>query len=419
MPNSTVDTRSEEVQEIVGQVPSWIIRWGITAVFIFLVLILWISWFIRYPDVIKGEAIITTKVSPVELVAKQNGELVLLVSDEEFVHQNQAIGYINSSANFDEVIKLENYLHKGASHELEIFESLGEIQSYYNDYLLFNEWKHQLKFEPQLQEISHIKEQINNLNSLNQNLIAESSILKNEIKLLQENYRVDSTLHVQHVIASVEFKERTMVFLEKQRTLKNQEAKIINNAYQIEGLEKQVSALNADFNSVDASLENKLKSSKSALKNAISRWKNEVVFTAPIDGKVTYMSFLENNQYVQSGKSLFTILPHDQSFYAQVNLPIQSSGKVAIGQQVNIKLDNYPDHEFGMLVGSVEKISDIPSIGADEDKVFYRLLVDLPSGLITSHNKKLPNKHYLSGQMEVITQKRRVIQRVFSWAKHI
>mgnify|MGYP007019927609 FL=1 len=30
--NKDIELRSEEVQEVMGQVPAWIVRWGITAV---------------------------------------------------------------------------------------------------------------------------------------------------------------------------------------------------------------------------------------------------------------------------------------------------------------------------------------------------------------------------------------------------
>ena len=34
---------------------------------------------------------------------------------------------------------------------------------------------------------------------------------------------------------------------------------------------------------------------------------------------------------------------------ARLQFPIQNSGKIKEGQQVNIKLQNYPYQEFGML----------------------------------------------------------------------
>ncbi len=38
-------------------------------------------------------------------------------------------------------------------------------------------------------------------------------------------------------------------------------------------------------------------------------------------------------------------------------LPLQGSGKVHVGQRVHIRLNNYPDQEFGYVKGQVASIS--------------------------------------------------------------
>lgn len=42
---------SEQTQEIIGRPPSWIVRWGITVFFCVLLLVLTLSWTIKYPEV--------------------------------------------------------------------------------------------------------------------------------------------------------------------------------------------------------------------------------------------------------------------------------------------------------------------------------------------------------------------------------
>ena len=50
--NTRIEFRSEPVQEILGSVPSWIIRWGTSLFFVIIVLLLVGSWFFRYPEVV-------------------------------------------------------------------------------------------------------------------------------------------------------------------------------------------------------------------------------------------------------------------------------------------------------------------------------------------------------------------------------
>ena len=46
-----IELRSEEVQEVMGEIPSWIIRWGITLLTAVVLTLVIGSCFFRYPDV--------------------------------------------------------------------------------------------------------------------------------------------------------------------------------------------------------------------------------------------------------------------------------------------------------------------------------------------------------------------------------
>lgn len=49
-PTDNLHLRSEEVQEIIATPPAWLVRWGITIVFILICLVLFLSFLIKYPD---------------------------------------------------------------------------------------------------------------------------------------------------------------------------------------------------------------------------------------------------------------------------------------------------------------------------------------------------------------------------------
>ncbi len=50
---------SEEAQEIMGRMPSRLVRWGLACIFFIFLIILAISFFIRYPRTISGPVVIT------------------------------------------------------------------------------------------------------------------------------------------------------------------------------------------------------------------------------------------------------------------------------------------------------------------------------------------------------------------------
>ncbi|MEV4883665.1 hypothetical protein SAMN05660461_1403 [Chitinophaga ginsengisegetis] len=56
--NHSFETGSSEMEEIVGIIPPWIIRWGITVLFSIAMLTLAVSCFIRYPDTLNAQVVI-------------------------------------------------------------------------------------------------------------------------------------------------------------------------------------------------------------------------------------------------------------------------------------------------------------------------------------------------------------------------
>jgi multidrug efflux pump subunit AcrA (membrane-fusion protein) len=69
--NSPLEIRSNEMEEVVGNVPAWIIQWGITVLFIVAILGLFISNFIRYPDTLMGQVLIQATEQPGKVTVRR------------------------------------------------------------------------------------------------------------------------------------------------------------------------------------------------------------------------------------------------------------------------------------------------------------------------------------------------------------
>ena len=81
-----LELRSEEVQEILSNPPIWIVRWGITLIFMFTCIILILSFIIRYPDFVTAKVLVTTKQPTEKVVSKYSGQL-----DEVFVKNRDTV----------------------------------------------------------------------------------------------------------------------------------------------------------------------------------------------------------------------------------------------------------------------------------------------------------------------------------------
>jgi multidrug resistance efflux pump len=145
------------------------------------------------------------------------------------------------------------------------------------------------------------------------------------------------------------------------------------------------------------------------LKKSIKDWEMQYVLSSKINGKVSFLNYWSQNQTVNQGDLVFTIIPNENAaFIAKLKTPAQNLGKVKIGQIVNIKLQNYPDYEFGVLKGTVNHISEISTTDG-----FYTIDVSLPEKLITSYNKEIEFKQEMRGSAVIITEDLRLIQRFF------
>src|SRR5690606_42104511 len=72
---------------------------------------------------------------------------------------------------------------------------------------------------------------------------------------------------------------------------------------------------------------------------------------------------------------IYTLSLHDA-------LPISGFGKIEVGQQARIKLNNYPSYEFGHLEGVVSKLTEIPNENS------YQVEITLDKGMTSSYNKR-------------------------------
>ena len=144
------------------------------------------------------------------------------------------------------------------------------------------------------------------------------------------------------------------------------------------------------------------------LKKAISDWELAYVLRASIPGEVSYLQIWKENQTITTGDNVFTVIPDSKSRYiGKVKARTTNSGKLRINQNVNIRLLNYPDREFGIVKGKVKSISLTP------DKEGFLLIdVSLPKGLETSYKKKIIFQQEMSGTADIITEDLRLLERL-------
>jgi hypothetical protein len=325
---------SDNVKEIMSSPPGWFIRWGIAIIFSVVFLLLIMSYYIKFPDIISAPISITSDNFPVSVVAKTGGKLThIIVKDNEIVNGNTVLAIIENSAEYPHVKKIDSILNN------------------------FN-----LNNNSDLLDI--IKLNNLHLGNLQQDFINFQKQCSDYYRFLSNDLSPEKTYPLQKPPA-----------FNEQKKMKTKSLELSGNS----------------------------------LINSIYIWKNLYLLISPVRGKLSYGTILKNNQNANAGNIIFTIEPVEKTTTKGiVFLPLKKAEKVKEGQLINIKLDNYPYLEFGMVKARITSISKVPVDSG------YILEVNFPEGLKTDYKKSLELSIIMTGTAEIITEEIRLITRIFS-----
>ncbi len=414
--NTSFELRSEEVQEILSRVPHWLIRWGSFVILGILLLLFFVSWIVKYPDIISTQIVITTNVPPQKLVAHTSGKIeVMLIKDKSIISKNAPLAVIENTANYNDVFLLKNIVDTiNINKSTFPFEKLknaqlGDIESsfavFQKEYSLseLNTKLQPYKVEGTAQsyEALQLKERLSLLES-------QKSINQNELELQKSDLERHETLYKKGIISTQEVEKQRLQYLQAQKNYKN----LLNTVSQLKSslneLNKNSKTTQINENKENVNLERNLLQAFYALKKSIKDWELNYVLRSSINGTVSYLQLWAENQTVNAGDNVFAIIPNNENGYiGKVKAPVQNSGKIKVGQKVNIRLANYPDREFGMVEGKIKAISLTP----DKDG---NLLIDvsLTNGLKTSYKKQITFQQEMSGSADIVTNDLRLLERL-------
>jgi multidrug resistance efflux pump len=421
-----IELYSEEVQEILGKPPRWILSWGITLLFSVVILLFIGSWLFKYPDIIVSGITVTTENVPANLVAKSSGKITgLFAKDNEEVKKGQIIAVIENPAITEDVLAIKEVINEFVSENWldgsflgkiskQSF-TLGEIEPAFS--LFRSKLEEYIKYSARdysEKKITAIESQLVNYRKLIAQMKIQVSLQMEDLAITRGQYVRDSLLYIQKVLSSAEFETSKMNLLRKTFTVETAKTTLTNSQIQYSQLDEQVMELRQERYAQNEIYELTLRQMLSNLKASIAQWQQNYVLITPVEGNLTFSRIWSIHQNVTAGELVVTVVPADQGKVIGIlKLPVAGSGKVKKNQRVNVKFVNYPHMEFGMVIGRIEKISLVP----DENN--YLAEVAFPEGLVSNYGKKLPLLPEMTGSAEIITEDMRLIQRFFNPVKSL
>ncbi len=417
--------RSDELEEIISSIPTWIIRYGNSIILLFVFILLLLSFFIKYPEKVISEVTITTTDPPQRIYTQISGIIdTVFVQNNNIVKLDDPIAVFENAANYGDVKYLKNIISKSDFKSDSIFfpmealptlllgeieDSFSNFENSYSKYILLKKYKvYDIKSAT---SVKNSKERRRKLASLTEQYQLNSK----ELKLMQIDIERSDDLYKKGVISKRDNEQKKIAYLRSENLAQNilLEISELNN-------DMSLSERNLKLNEIEKiragkNVEKELFQNLDKLKVNIRDWETRFVLKSSRNGRITFLRDLKKNDFLLEKQLVVSIVPTGNLIpIAKLKASITNSGKIKIGQRVNIQLENYPYIEYGMLVGTINSISLIP-----DDDNFYFIDVALPNELITTYNKQLDFKHEMFGQAEIITKDLRLIERVLNQLKNL
>lgn len=413
-----VELRSDGVQDILAEPPHWMFRWGNVVILGIILMILLMSYFIKYPEFVPATIVVTSQNPPEKLQFRIDSKIEkIFIRDNQEVKKDEILMVLQSTANYRDVLQLKKITDAATNNQLASFPlgkisgfKLGEVQSDYNNFAkAFQDEKLFTRLKPYAPENLATDQNIITNKSRIITLKRQKTFELAKYDLVKKNYQRAQQLLNQKVISTFEFESEKIKFLQAQQSLEDLEISLSQTKEAISNLDKTKSGTTINAEKDKINFASQTLQLFEQLRRSLRAWEQNYLVVSSIDGIASFQQFWGENQFVKRGEPILSILPLDKkALIGKMLVPSANSGKIAKGEKVLIKLDNYRFQEYGVVEGRVQNISFTP-----DEKGNYYVDVTLPKGLKTSYKKVLPFDKELKGNAEIVTQDLRLIERFF------
>lgn len=418
--NVNIELRSEDVQDILSRPPGWMISWGNTVLLSVIIIGMSMSYFMKYPDVIIGSSVISTERPPLYISANVRARVnKILVQNGQWVDEGDLLIELQNPIDTESILSLGEFikavntflsdptvdvpfdkndlpqLYDANNQFLQLTSQVKEFQSF-----LFNRGalapKEALIFKQnqarQMQKIGQREMELTG---------DDTYYAKEKFSMQEQEYEKGYITRLVFLNAQSTYNQS----LKQQENLKKTQLQFVATLFD---LDNQLDKFDQDRLKKTKEFREQIEKGVSDLENFIVTWEDDYIIKSPAAGQVEFLQRVEEKQFISATSDLLAVIQENKTFEVIAVIPREGFGKVRVGNQVRMKVDNYPSHEYGTLTGEVESISSL----SRENQ--YTVKIRLVDGLRTSYNKELKYTPEMTSTAEIITDDLRLIERLFN-----
>jgi hypothetical protein len=422
----SLNLRSEDVQDLLGKPPGWLVSWGTGILFLIIIIVIAGSGFFSYPDIVRAPVIITKENPPSLLIARSPGKPeAIFHADGTAVNKNDTLAVLENSARYGDIFRLRNHIRhindvmlSGSDISMVSIPGdlvLGEVQYSFNQ-LASSLYEYRIFVNQDFYEkkIAALIEEHNQYSGYRNNLERQKNLAQRDLQLGLTQFNRDSMLYISNVISIAEYERSQTLLLARHKALEASSLDISDAGITIARLERSIAETRLEKEEKHQFLLTSLGNAFRQLESSLAAWENSYLLVAPATGTLNYLSIWSSLQELKAGDPVFSIIPDDMgSLHTRIILPFSGAGKVRPGNRVNIKLDGYPYMEFGMVEGLVHSVSGAPVENG------FPAVISLINGSVTTYGRELEVIRQLPGTAEISTDEISLMERLFSPVRHL
>lgn len=426
MPERGDNYYSEPVQEIMGSIPSWITRWGVTVIAGIFALIIIGCCIIRYPQTLTSAITLTSENPPSDLASRYDGLLdTVCVVNGQKVSGGDLVALLSTPADYGDIMAVRDLLDSLSSRERDALPDAVSSPSLYENYRLGDlqsSWSELVRScraymnWSEIDQSGHqkrlVEEQIGKNREYYEDLLVQKAVLEQDMRYELAGLERDSLLMAEGAISRAEYEATLKNWTSKKVSLASFEATLTSTQLSILQLRQQLTELEIQRQNEETEHLRGIMQQASQLKAQVAQWLEQYAVISPADGTVSLQKVWSRGQHVLVGDVIASVVPDNgDRVIGRLQVPSSGFGKVEEGQTVNVRLNGFPYMEFGVLKGVVESIPAVPQTvtTAEGNSIVYTVEVSFPDSLVTTYGKELPMVQQMDGTAEIITRDRRLI----------
>ncbi len=240
-----------------------------------------------------------------------------------------------------------------------------------------------------------------------------------QLAIAHDKFRIDSILYSEKGIAKVAFQESQKSYMQQQMSHQSLLSEADNLRLSLLQTGQAVTELEQGRAEQKHGYYMRLRVARDQLEAQITQWEKNYLLVSPTNGVVAITKYWQKNQNITAGETMMTVVPDGaSSYFGKLYLSQRGAGKVKEGQKVDIKLDDYPHMEFGIIQVTLSSISMLPYHDEAKGNV-YVLEVNLPDSLVTQYGTHIPYRPEMTGVAEIITDDMSVMDRLINPIKAV